>query len=295
MVWLRGVAGVLLFLSGAVFAGAVAADDNNWWFEAEGAYEFWDGDRNVIGDGTGRISPDDGFSVSGEVGYRQPDGPYNFRAALKYGESGRSTASSNSVSSGGTVFLGANVDNEEHFVRADAMVGRQIPLGFSSETMAELVGGIRFLSYKAKNDGRINDTLVPAVGPDHVDRTFVGAGPRLGIETQTRIAERTYLDFDLTGALLIGERKFKKDLHAYLATSGAFLAQDRTTRTKTKLIPNIEAFAGVTWQLPDSHVRLTGGYAVDAYFGLLDAGCSCFFDKGDRIFHGPRLKAKVPF
>ena len=104
-------------------------EKRDWWFEGAAQFLFWDGTRNLIGDGVGSIEPDNGYGLFLEGGYHQPDGPWSASFGAKYGESGNSSESVNSISSGGLIFLGTDTVNEEEFIRLDAMAGYDVDPG----------------------------------------------------------------------------------------------------------------------------------------------------------------------
>ncbi len=265
----------------------------NWWIEGGAQFLFWDGTRNLIGDGVGSIEPDDGYGLFLEGGYHQPDGPWSASFGAKYGESGNSKESVNSVSSGGLIFLGTDTTNEEEFIRLDAMAGYDVDPATLPDAEVRIIGGIRFLHFDVDENGTVRDSISGLTGPDRTDRKFTGAGPRLGVETTIPLNEKAALELDAAGALLLGERRFKKDLT--VLSGGTVVLNDNTSRTKTIVVPNIELFAGLSYTFSEYSLKVTGGYSVDAYFNLVDAGCRCFFKGGDRVFHGPTLRAKIPF
>lgn len=266
-----------------------------WWIEGGAQFIFWDGTKNLIGDGiTGSIKPGDGYGIFGEIGYHMPDSPWSISFGAKYGENKSQSKAVDSVVVGALLFFGSNTTNKEHFLRWDVVLGYDVNLAMFPNAEAKIIGGLRFLRFHADENGTILDTNSGVNGPDNTDRRFAGLGPRIGVEISNPLTENTAVEMKAAAALLFGKRKFKKNLTALLAGGGPLLT-DTTTRSKSAVVPNLEFFMGLSYLFPGTMMKVTGGYHVDAYFNVMDAGCRCFAKKGDRIFHGPKLKVRVPF
>jgi hypothetical protein len=63
---------------------------------------------------------------------------------------------------------------------------------------------------------------------------------------------------------------------------------------KSVVVPNVEAFAAMSWQLSDIPGRFTAGYRVDVYFNVIDGGID-EPDSIDRIIHGPFARFTIEF
>jgi len=135
-----------------------------------------------------------------------------------------------------------------------------------------------------------------------VDRShsFGGLGPSVSWQADAMLVgnpddARMTFDWGLNGALLFGRQKATAQ-HTTMAhhgsaahASGALptlypTAVHSTRRSRSVLVPNVGAFAGLSLRFPAAKVSL--GYRADAFFGAMDGGVDTrkTYDRG---FYGP--------
>ncbi len=232
--------------------------------------------------------------VSGEMGYRLSESPWSIAMRIGYGISKRRTEVFNTsgIISGTTAsFVGA-ADNREKLTFLDFEIGRDVGFG-TSGTKLKMHAGLRFAHFRSKEIGSGTYTFSPSTWAvtTLVKRKFSGIGPRVGISSLSPLNDSLSLRVDASGALLFGKRKY----HASIFYSG-FPVPYIDDRSRTKVIPNISAYAGFAWtpaSVPGMTVSL--GYSVDAYLGIAEAWHVSGYGKSDRIIHGPKLSIRFDF
>lgn len=96
----------------------------------------------------------------------------------------------------------------------------------------------------------------------HLDSTFVGAGPRIGIEARRNICGTRFSGFFSANAgLLVGRyhSHFSNTTPGELQTT--VVSQDNNL---TRAVPNAQLAIGVSWH-PTCHTTLTSGWMVEAF------------------------------
>jgi len=278
-------------VSSCIASPAIGAEKSDFWVEGKGMVQFWDGSSNLIGDDTGTIKPKTGAGFSGEIGFKA-DEYWSFLIRAKHSFSSKSNKTSQSVQPGLLVFLGADVANKENYTAADVEALYMLDENTFGEGM-QAVAGVRFVDFRVKEPGSINDNLVSPtnpVGKDNVKRSFTGFGPKIGFKMTKHISEDCYFDMDAAVAALFGKRKFRKNLVSTNTT-----VTEIVSRSKSTIVPNIDAYVGLAYKFPELNGTFKIGYGVDAYFNILDAGCGCFAKKGDRVIHGVEVAWRQEF
>lgn len=265
---------------------AIGAEKSDFWVEGKGMVQFWDGKANLIGDGTGKVKPKTGAGFAGEIGFKASE-YWSFLIRAKHSFSSKSNATSQSETRGALTFLGADVANKEKYTAVDLEALYMLDEATFGKGM-QAVAGIRVVDFRVKENGRVNDNILSITGKDDVKRSFSGLGPKIGFKMTKHISEDFYFDADAAFAALFGKRKFKKNR---IATG----ANDFTKRSKSIVVPNIDAYVGVAYKFPELNGMFKIGYGVDAYFNILDSGCNCFLKKGNRIIHGVEVAWRQEF
>jgi hypothetical protein len=104
-----------------------------------------------------------------------------------------------------------------------------------------------------------------------LDSTFVGAGPKIGIEARRNIRGSHFFGFfGADASLLVGHYHSRVRSFFPTSTPGAQDTLDTQENSLTRAVPNIEMELGVTWQ-PNCHTMLTTGWMVES---LTDAVAS---------------------
>jgi hypothetical protein len=154
----------------------------------------------------------------------------------------------------------------------------------------------------------VNQQYHSYAGRFEADRSFRGIGPSLSWKNSTPFAGNPHdgafaLDWGVNASLLFGRQKAHTAHYetAQYHPPGAGPVGDTTqggnritlyqgpatpehTRSRNVVVPNIGAFAGVSFKYPNAKVSV--GYRADFFFGAMDSG----IDAGktyDRNFYGP--------
>lgn len=290
---------------GALAADIVAPGQDRWWAAVEGQYLLFDGDSAFYGpnedDPLGiSLDPKDGWGIGGEVGFQPADSPWSFLARLRYGESNKEDGDASfyiasdepPFSAGGT----ATADHREQHYIADLEIGRDVGLGtLGDDSNIRLFAGLRYAHFKGKgavSSSGYSSGFYSGYGSADVDfkRTFSGIGPRIGFDAMVPLADQFALDVGAAGALLFGKQKLK--ISGSGTSSGVAFEVDEE-RSKSVVVPNLEASAALSW-LVTENAKFSLGYRVDSYFEVYDVGAPFGDrDEGDRIIHGPFVKLTI--
>ncbi len=112
-------------------------------------------------------------------------------------------------------------------------------------------------------------------------RSFTGAGPSASWDDTVpligSLTDGVSLDWGANAALLFGRQKARLNLHTndthYSGYTVKTELSDSTiaqNRDRTVVVPNLGAFAGFSWRLPNGKVSF--GYRGDFFFGAIDGG-----------------------
>jgi len=305
---LAAVSAVALFakVEQEAFAADVAvAGQDRWWGALEGQYLFFGGDSAVYGPHEDdplalSLKPKNGWGIGGEVGFQPADSPWSLVGRLRYGESNKDDGESNydyaseeppfSVDASGS----AN-HREQHYI-ADFEIGRDVGLGtLGDDSNIRLIAGVRYAHFKGKGTFLSGFTVSGQNGDEgyadvDMKRSFNGIGPRLGFDAMVPLADRFALDAGVAGALLFGKQKLSA------SGVGGFAGEVEDIdagRSKTVLVPNLEASAALSWLVAEN-AKFSLGYRVDSYFDVYDVGATGGdYENGDRVLHGPFVKISI--
>ena len=141
-------------------------------------------------------------------------------------------------------------------------------------------------------------------------RSFRGIGPSISWDASAALAgnkqngELTF-DWGINGAILFGKQKAKvnhatQGYHYFVAQGSDGQAHghyDKTldtgnasTRSRSATVPNIGAFAALSWHSP--HAKVSIGYRVDTFLNAMDTGIDAR-KTSDLIFHGPYASISI--
>ena len=98
----------------------------------------------------------------------------------------------------------------------------------------------------------------------NLDSTFVGAGPKIGIEARRNLwGTRFFGYFSADASLLVGHYKSQFRSFFPTTTPGAQDTLDTSENNATRAVPNVEMQIGVTWQ-PTCRTMFTAGWMVES-------------------------------
>jgi hypothetical protein len=243
-------------------------------------------------------------------------GPWHVSGQVRYG-SAQKTQGVNTlfpphfetiIVPSGTTFVGTLTNNEkirdEHWV-VDFAIGRDFGLGNAN---AQWKLGLRVVDLRARltASGISNTTGALVFNPPfntQQNATFVGAGPRFGVEGSTPLAAGWSFDWLAGAAVLVGERHTSQTTLSFIpappggiATPAALLTGQATEQTTA--VFNVDAQAGLSYWL-SPNLKITASYRVDAYFNALKtikAGtANNTFVNVDQIYNGPMLRLTSSF
>jgi hypothetical protein len=253
------------------------------------------------------IKPKWGWEGAAGFDWQPGWGPWHLSGQFRYGSAQKSQGFntlghfSTIVIPSGTTFVGTLTNNEkirdDHWL-VDFAVGRDFGLGNAN---AQWKLGLRVVDLRARltASGVANTTGgTPAVvfNPftTQQDATFVGAGPRLGVDGSTPLGGGWSIDWLGGVAVLVGERHTSQTTLTTIPTPAgpAALLTGQATE-QTAAVFNVDGQAGLSyWFSPN--LKITASYRVDAYFSALKTIKLGFanntFQNVDQIFNGPMLR-----
>jgi iron complex outermembrane recepter protein len=218
-------------------------------------------------------------------------------------------------------------DNEQHLI-LDFQAGKDVGLGmFGGRTGSSTVSlGVRFAQFTTKTniairsdpDWHFSYTYLPTKlvsrQPYHsnyakleASSSFHGIGPSLSWNASMPFAGapqrgELLLDWGLNAALLFGRQKTRVHHHTTeLYQHGrAFYPLPKTVEyqnappsrisSRTVMVPNVGAFAGLTFKFPN--VKVSAGYRADIFFGAMDGGIDTRKSE-NRGFYGPFMSVSI--
>jgi Legionella pneumophila major outer membrane protein precursor len=183
---------------------------------------------------------------------------------FRYGTASKSPSTRSSFISGSSVVnVSENQSLREDHWLVDFGIGRDFGLG-NSNAMWTL--GVRVADLRSKLNGNFNITTVgaspsPTTIAIQERSTFVGAGPRLGVQGDIPLGGPWGIDWGAGAAALVGERA----LTVTANTAGIAFAG---SQTDTPVIFNVDAQAGLSYSF-NPNLKFTMGYRFDDYFKAL--------------------------
>lgn len=304
---------------------AMADEDNHFYFELGGQYGMqaggstaWflpfaaPGDKGEDGEGGESgvertpstvgpggavlpVSPRNSWDFEGSVKVQPADSDLVFSLGVKFGRTARHnvSASLTNATEYGTGYYTGIASHRESHLTVDFQVGKDFGLGmFGHDGTSIFSAGLRYAHFTARTDtGFYTSTkYFQGSGATRLQRSFAGIGPMISWEASAPVSDSEggviSLDWGASAAVLFGRQKANLIL-AY--DTGTLLG---TGRSRTITVPELGGFAGLSWHPADSGMKVSFGYKVDAFFGVLDAGIYQRFQV-DRIQHGPYLKVGI--
>lgn len=285
------------------------------------------------------LTPKVGWEAAAGFDYRFANSPWHISGQFRYGEGGKASGAASSAGTvdpailallggnnnpfaGGTI--GGSQDiaasyNETHWL-ADLAVGRDV-IGTGSDAMqlkagiriAELTGTLRtsnnsntYINFPAPVDffgiGTPFSSLAFGTLAHSEQRdSFLGVGPRIGIEGSLPFADRWTFDYLGDAALLFGNQKQRITSTSQSTISPAILAaliggggtSSVSTDQRFATVFNADIQVGVSYWLT-RNVKLSASYRLDAFVNITDP-LPGSMQTVNRYIHGPRLGVSGTF
>ena len=288
------------------------------------------------------LTPKLGWEAATGFDYRFANSPYHVSGQFRYGEGGKTsgTASSSGIidpallvllGGGGGGLAGATIGGSETFAAnykeshwlADIAVGRDV-FGSGPSAM-QVKGGIRIAEFVAKTHTTDNSNSffnlavpLPFPGPGgilisslssstvnvaDVRNSFLGAGPRIGIEGSVPFAGNWAFDYLGDAAVLFGTQKQLTTTSSVTTVSPAILAFlsggnnsiNSSTAQRFATVFNADIQVGVSYWFT-RNVKLGVSYRLDALINVQNQDTSPVTNlTPDRYTHGPRVAVTGQF
>lgn len=206
-----------------------------------------------------------------------------------------------------------SVEETQHFI-LDFQAGKDVGLGIVGETGSSTLNfGIRLAQFREKADtnmtAQINVPHKYSNGTNlsaymHEARSFHGIGPSIAwngsLPILGSLSDGLAADWGINGAVLFGRQKTRIKRHteedafagiSYVTPTPLVIFTQRTHlthssyRSRNVIVPNIGAFAGISYRL-GGRGKIALGYRADFFFGAMDSGIDLRHSE-DIGFHGP--------
>jgi hypothetical protein len=279
----------------------VAKDTWTWWIEG-GAFNTAGDDINK---GISAVAFKPQWGPEGAIGFDwRPFAPMHVVGQFRYGSASRSKPLNfTAASGGGTVVTttGSQSLREDRWL-IDFGIGRDFGLG---NTHAMWTLGIRVADLRAKltSNGSFHATTFTATGGgasvptvftgafSAVEKsTFVGAGPRFGVQGDIPLGGPWSIDWLAGAAVLFGERSLQ-----ITATAGG--VPFAANASDSPAVFNVDAQAGLSYWFSPT-MKVTASYRFDGYFKALktlNANNASLTSNIDRFYNGPMLRLTTTF
>ena len=282
------------------------------------------------------LTPKVGWEAAAGFDYRFAASPWHVSGQFRYGEGKASGFASYAGAIDPAVlasvkglrvsgFSGSSSSGaaykETHWL-ADAAVGRDVLGGGASAMQVKF--GLRLAEFVGKSSATNNTSttstftkpldilgngslLSNQISTNAMDATnqrnsFLGAGPRLGIEGAVPFAGSWAFDYLGDVAVLFGNQKLVNTSTsarsfdpAVLNSTLGSVSSSTSTDQRFATVFNADIQVGVSyWMTPN--VKLSASYRLDAYFNVLNQAFSTDTKQTlDRYIHGPRLGLSATF
>ncbi len=205
-------------------------------------------------------------------------------------------------------FANSRVQSSSSHAILDFSVGKDVGIGAFHGGKSTVHFGVRAVQLNEKSDAQLTAFVSAPLkySPSEVSHTaqavftcsFTGAGPSVSWDGAAPLMgsaeDNVSFDWGANAAILFGQQKAHVALHTQNAqyyntgvghgTNVLSHSTDTPRRDRTVVVPNVGAFAGLSWRLPNS--KMSFGYRADFFFGAIDGGISTS-QKELRGFYGP--------
>jgi hypothetical protein len=154
--------------------------------------------------------------------------------------------------------------------------------------------------------GGVNTTVNVFSGPfSAVERsTFIGAGPRFGLQGEVPLGGQWSFDWLAGVAVLFGERNLTQSASASgtvssttlgVTTTGPATVSTAQFASDTRAVFNVDAQAGLSYWISPA-MKITASYRFDGYFKALKTfNAAGNVTEIDRFYNGPMLRLTTKF
>jgi Legionella pneumophila major outer membrane protein precursor len=276
------------------------------------------------------LTPKVGWEAATGFDYRFAGSPWHVSGQFRYGDarnSGYASSAGNSAlviapisAINGNETIKANY-TETHWT-ADLAAGRDV-LGDGSNAMqvkfglrlSELVGKTGMSDNTTENLTFAPALLVPGFPPlsaaalnfstlTDQRSSFLGAGPRIGIEGSVPLAAGWAFDYLGDVAALLGNQRLANTTTTMASfTPASFVVafgpppggtSITTSDQRFATVFNADIQAGVSYWVTQN-VKLSASYRLDAFFGVFNQTFTAGRQTADRYIHGPRAAVTAQF
>lgn len=277
-------------------------DTWTWWIEG-GAINANNESLNL---GVGGIKP--GWGPEGAIGFDwQPFAPMHVVGQFRYGSTRKSAPFAfafSGVTSSGGAFTGNAAGNQnvrdDHWL-IDFAIGRDFGLGTGH---AQWTLGVRVADLRAKltaNGSFVTSGATGTTGTfSTVQRsTFVGAGPRFGVQGDIPLGGQWSIDWLAGAAVLFGERSLTQNTTVAFVSSTPPVVSTTAGSSDTATVFNVDAEAGLSyWFSPAT--KITASYRFDGYWRALKNvqavnGTTLGISNVDQFYSGPMVRLTSKF
>lgn len=307
----------LAIAAGFVAAPAASADDQNhfsielggqYGIESGGSTDWFalpaaggEGFYSNVNSDEFRLRPKHSWNIDGAVKFQPADTDLIFKVGVQFGRTARVHGDTHftyaTSTDGGTYYqVTARGSHKEEHAKVDFQVGKDFGLGmFGNNGGTSIFSvGIRYAQFNSRTDINLNFTTetkyATGSGSGAITRRFTGVGPMISWEASAPISDNGFgLDWGAEAAVLFGRQSIHFAIPYYDGYTGGPVGGHRS-----KTVPEVGGFMGLSYTCPDAPAKFTLGYKVDALFNVYEAGLLTGRD-ADRITHGPFAKIGISF
>ncbi|HUJ04261.1 MAG TPA: Lpg1974 family pore-forming outer membrane protein [Rhizomicrobium sp.] len=260
------------------------------------------------------------LDTDAQISFQPKGSDWIFSARIQYGRTAKKKALSERTAYPSTsyyffryeAYQNILVQNTETHAIVDFTAGKDIGLGMFGSGVSSVASiGVRYAHLGSKSKIGIQYQPTNAVYTYHrfygslaAKRDFTGVGPSISWDASATIAGNSSdssisLDWGVNGAVLFGRQRANIHHQTTNLAVGYPEGSNRhpvyehpasPSRDKQIVVPNLGAFAGVSWRYAAAKVTL--GYRADYFFGVLDGGIDTA-KKEDRAFYGPFASVSI--
>jgi hypothetical protein len=306
------------------------SDHPSFWIELGGDFQHIDGQTerwappgrvSFAGNGLDiRKNPSGSFGIEGKASYQLKDSPWIVIAGARYGRAQRQDSFHTQRY---TAFpshrhyvsnYNATTRQTENHMVVDFQVGRDFGLGLQEKHGHVIIGaGVRIAQFNLDStDFASSHPSSTSIGgfaakiygeTRKFKRRTSAMGPTISLSATTPLISNDggglMFDWGVNGAILFGRQKvMSQDMTHYQYHRGQGLPEIDVSgsssdfRAKSVIIPNVGAFAGISYHLPVA--KLAIGYRADLYFDGIDGGVDAR-NRINRSFYGPFATVSIGF
>lgn len=270
-------------------------------------------------------SPRDGFDEDLKLSFTPDNSDWIFSASIRYGRTQTGPKRNHDqsykihvISSYGIIYKYEHTNKDfansiqksrSRHATLDFQAGKDLGLGMFGGTSV-LSAGVRVAKLNENANGHLTAFVSAPVkyatsemahnAAFRASRSFNGIGPTVSWDASAplvgTLVDGLALDWGVNAAILFGQQKshlslLTKDTH-YFVTHQTVVSHStqNPARSKSVMVPNVGALAGLSWRLPNAKVSI--GYRADMFFSAIDGGLTTSKSE-NRAFYGPYASISV--